>query len=41
VDLLDECDVAALEGGGDFDLTVVVDVEEIGVLLGCALGVAA
>lgn len=41
MDLLDEGDVAALEGGGYFDLAVVVDVEEVGVLLGSALGIAA
>lgn len=41
MDLLDEDDIAALEGGSYFDLTAVVDVEEIGVLPGSALGIAA
>ena len=41
MDLFDERDIAALEGGAYFDLTVFVDVEEIGVLLGSALRIAA
>lgn len=36
MDLLDECDVAALEVGADLDVPVVVDAEQVVVLLGRA-----
>jgi hypothetical protein len=41
MDLLHHCNIAALEVRTDFDLPLVVNVENILVLLGIALGAAA